>query len=373
MGNSGYNSHLLSRYTLSLCYSMVKRDRGYASIMAELVWKNKHLFPTSVSSPSSEYQLTTVATYPHTLASPTTTTVTDSWFNQLILGDDRYILPLLVQKYAAAIDLIYIDPPFMTGRTFLSGTQLAYRDVWKNDLDIYIQWLYEVFEYLHALLSRSGSLYVHLDWRVAHYAKILLDELFSSTPQNEGAGFKNEIIWHYQSGGRSQKHFARKHDTLLLYTKSASYCFRPERIGERRGTQKRNHMRKEIDSEGRVSWTIRSAGRLYTYSEDTLIPPSDVWSDIQHLHQKDPERTGYATQKPEALLERILLVSSDEHDLVLDCFCGSGVTPVVAERLSRRWVACDQSTLALTTTQNRLLKLSNSRPFVLQHLTSSSP
>jgi site-specific DNA-methyltransferase (adenine-specific) len=254
----------------------------------------------------------------------------------------------------------------MTGRTFTSGTQVAYRDRWNNDLDAYLQWLYETLLLLYQLLSSDGSLYVHLDWRAAHYARLMLDEIFGSSLSADGPGFKNEIIWHYQSGGRSQRYYARKHDTLLLYTKSAHYCFHAERIGERRGAHKRNHMRKEMGDDGRISWTIRSAGRIYTYSEDTLMTPSDVWTDIHHLHQKDPERTGYATQKPEALLERIILASSEEQHLVLDCFCGSGVTPTVAERLGRRWIACDQSNLAITITRERLLTKERTYPFAVQ-------
>jgi site-specific DNA-methyltransferase (adenine-specific)/adenine-specific DNA-methyltransferase len=97
------------------------------------------------------------------------------------------------------------------------------------------------------------------------------------------------------------------------------------------------------------------------------MTPSDVWTDIHHLHQKDPERTGYATQKPEALLERVILASSEEHDLVLDCFCGSGVTPAVAEQLGRRWIACDQSELAITITRERLLTKERMYPFAVQH------
>src|SRR5437764_6432205 len=138
------------------------------------------------------------------------------------------------------------------------------------------------------------------------------------------------------------------------------------RIGERRGAQKRNHMRKEVGDDGRISWTIRSAGRTYTYDEDTPMTPTDVWSDISHLHQKDPERNGYATQKPAALLERIILASTEESDLILDCFCGSGATPAVAEQLGRRWIACDQSTLAIQMTEKRLLAQKQFRPFVLQ-------
>ena len=127
-------------------------------------------------------------------------------------------------------------------------------------------------------------------------------------------------------------------------------------------------MKKSVDSEGQTHWTIHSAGRLYSYAEDSRMTPADVWSDISHLHQKDPERNGYATQKPAALLERIILASSEENDLVLDCFCGSGVTPAVAEGLDRRWIACDQSELALKLTRERMLNFDRVRPFVMQRL-----
>jgi site-specific DNA-methyltransferase (adenine-specific)/adenine-specific DNA-methyltransferase len=290
----------------------------------------------------------------------------NQWYNRLVCGDKNMVLPALLEDFAHSIDLIYIDPPFMTGRDFTSGNQVVYSDKWNNDLDTYLQWLYETLAFLHLLLAFDGSLYIHLDWRVTHYAKIILDEIFGFSANAEGPGFKSEIIWHYQSGGRSQKCYARKHDTILLYTKSAQYCFHGERIGERRGQHKRNHMRKQVTADGRVTWSIRSGGRLYTYDEDTIMTPSDVWNDISHLHQRDPERNGYATQKPAALLERIILASSDENDLVLDCFCGSGVTPAVAELLGRRWLACDQSVLAIQSTRERLLMHKQLRPFVVQ-------
>ena len=354
--------------------------------MAELVWKRKERLhhhhsvngqqQSAPTAPTERYQLTT-STY-HAPSHPEETTPSTSssppltgWANRLILGDNGKVLPTLLSEFRASVDLIYIDPPFMTGRTFSRGTQLAYRDTWNNDLDSYLQWLYEILSTLHLLLAPDGCLYIHLDWRVAHYAKVILDEIFGMSPHATGPGFKNEIIWHYQSGGRSQKRYARKHDTILLYTKSARYCFHGERVGERRGTHKRNHMRKNVEENGNISWTIRSSGRIYTYSEDTLMSPTDVWSDISHLHQKDPERTGYATQKPEALLERIILASSEENDLVLDCFCGSGVTPAVAERLGRRWIAADQSELAIATTCSRLLTKNLQHPFVVQQITES--
>ncbi len=343
--------------------------------MAELTWKGKHNTDaqhfTGEQSYLSSPQLHTLETFSNQLQenSPQTTlSPPPPWFNRLICGDKSQVLPALMREFANSINLIYIDPPFMTGRDFTSGTQLAYSDKWDNNLDIYLQWLYETFVQLHRLLAQDGSLYIHLDWRATHYAKVILDEVFGYRSDADGPGFKSEIIWHYQSGGRSHKCYARKHDTILLYTRSAQYCFHGERIGERRGTQKRNHMRKQVESDGRVTWTIRSAGRIYSYNEDAIMTPSDVWNDIGHLHQKDPERNGYATQKPAALLERIILASSEESDLILDCFCGSGATPAVAEQLGRRWIACDQSTLAIQMTEKRLLAQKHFRPFVLQRV-----
>jgi site-specific DNA-methyltransferase (adenine-specific) len=337
--------------------------------MAELIWKGK----TLPQAASYHTQLITQHIYPPDVSDVNAEQSQNSWYNRLIHANNSEALPALLKEFEGAIDLIYIDPPFMTGRIFRNGPQIithsgiSYRDTWNNSLDLYLQWLYETFYYLYQLLAHDGSLYVHLDWRATHYAKVILDEIFNSPLQVNGAGFKNEIIWHYQSGGRAQKSFARKHDTILLYTKSEYYCFHGERVGPKRGAQKRNHMRKEIDEQGRVVWTIRSGGRIYTYTEDTTMSLPDVWSDISHLHQKDPERTGYATQKPEALLERIILTSSEEDDLVLDCFCGSGVTPAVSEKLGRRWIACDQSDVATAVTHQRMLKAPRKYPFALQY------
>ncbi len=334
--------------------------------MADLTWQNKQRIavPQNIP-PHAHLQTQEVITNQLHENAPSSDL---AWHNRLIHGNKAVILPALLDEFSAMVNLIYIDPPFMTGRDFVSGTQLAYSDKWNNDLDTYLQWLYETFILLHRLLAQTGSLYVHLDWRVTHYAKVLLDEIFGFSPNAEGPGFKSEIIWHYQSGGRPQKWYARKHDTILLYTKSGHYCFHGERIGERRGTQARNHMRKQVGPDGHITWTIRSAGRLYTYDEDAIMTPADVWSDISHLQQKDPERNGYATQKPAALLERILLASSEEHDLVLDCFCGSGVTPAVADQLGRRWIACDQSALAIQLTQKRLMAWEHYSPFVVQQV-----
>jgi site-specific DNA-methyltransferase (adenine-specific) len=326
--------------------------------MAELHWQGKELVQTEQVSG----RLHTRETY-HGEAS-----TEDNWQNRLIQGERAAVLMALQAEFAGRIDLIYIDPPFMTGRDFMSGSQLAYSDKWQGDLDAYLQWLEGTLRLLHTLLAEDGSLYVHLDWRVAHYARVLLDALFGANLQGRGAGFQNEIIWHYQSGGRTTRRYARKHDTILFYTKSARYCFHSERIGEKRGAQKRNHMRKEVAEDGSIYWSITSSGRTYRYSEESIMTPADVWSDISHLHQRDPERSGYATQKPEALLTRILLASSEPGDLVLDCFSGSGVTPAVAEILGRRWLASDQGELAIASTRARLLALPEHKSFIVQEI-----
>ncbi len=333
--------------------------------MVELHWRNKEL---EQRPDTSEASLHTRATYPNMGKITVSTHNVANWHNRLIQGERAEVLTALLPEFAGRVDLAYIDPPFMTGRNFMSGPTLAYSDKWRGELDTYLPWLATTLRLLHRLLAEDGSLYVHLDWRVAHYARVLLDEIFGTNLDGRSAGFQNEIIWHYQSGGRATRRYARKHDTILFYSKSADYCFHGERIGEKRGTSKRNHMRKHLDEHGQVNWSIKTHGRVYTYSEESRMTPADVWSDISHLHQRDPERNGYATQKPAALLERIVLASSEPGDLVLDCFCGSGVTPAVAEQLARRWLASDQGDLAISSTRARLLALPERRLFVEQFL-----
>jgi site-specific DNA-methyltransferase (adenine-specific)/adenine-specific DNA-methyltransferase len=332
--------------------------------MAQLQWQGKELASIPGANPrDTQTSLHTHETHAATLPLPPQHA---DWQNRLIQGERAAVLALLLPEFSGRVDLIYIDPPFMTGRDFKHGSRLAYSDKWQGNLDAYLQWLATTLSLLYTLLAPDGSLYVHLDWRVSHYARVILDEIFGPALAGRRAGFQNEIIWHYQSGGRATHRYARKHDTILFYTKSAQHCFHGERIGKQRGAHKRNHMRKQRDEQGRVSWSINSHGRLYTYSEESVMTPSDVWSDISHLHQRDPERNGYATQKPGALLERILLASSEPEHLILDCFCGSGVTPWVAERLGRRWIASDLSELAISATRARLLALPERTAFVVQ-------
>lgn len=337
--------------------------------MTELHWRGKEVEQLAQTTESDTVPcLHTREAYQGTVQAPLQGA--EAWHNRLIQGERAVVLAALLPEFAGRVDLAYIDPPFMTGRDFMSGSQLAYSDKWHNDLDMYLQWLSTTLHLLYDLLARDGCLYIHLDWRTAHYARVLLDEIFGANLHGRGGGFQNEIIWHYQSGGRATSRYARKHDTIFFYTRSNNYCFHSERISQPRGAHKRNHMRKKLDEQGHVSWSIHSHGRVYTYSEESLMTPTDVWSDISHLHQRDPERNGYATQKPAALLERILLASSEPGDLVLDCFCGSGVTPVVAEQLGRRWLASDQGDLAIASTCTRLLELSMRSAFLLQQVSS---
>jgi hypothetical protein len=169
--------------------------------------------------------------------------------------------------------------------------------------------------------------------------------------------FRNEIIWKYESGGRAKNNFSRKHDIVLWYSKEKNWKFDTKEISAPRYEKRHHHMKENIDENGRIFYTIKSAGKIYKYYADEGVPPSDVWDDISHLQQKDPERIGYPTQKPEKLLERIILASSNEGDVVADFFCGGGSSLAVAQRLNRRWIGSDQSRIAVAITADRMTRL----------------
>lgn len=259
-------------------------------------------------------------------------------------------LPWLIDEYGGKVQLIYLDPPFGTGDTFQrkEDTNIP---LFRDDMPEaeYLKWMRSIITGCRALLSPSGSLYLHVDWRMSAKLRLMLDEIFG--PDN----FMDEIVWGYKSGGRATRFFPRKHDTILFYRKSRKVYFNIAAVGTPRGPERRNHMKQFVDQDGRVGYSIRTRGKLYTYYEDDLIYPTDVWTDIEHLQQKDRERTGYATQKPEALLERIILASTRPRDLVCDLFSGSGTTAAVAAKTGRRFLAVDASPLALITLRKRLL------------------
>jgi adenine specific DNA methylase Mod len=285
------------------------------------------------------------------------------------------------------VNLIYIDPPFDTGADFsftaavpdapddqdagsLAFTkepsiieQKAYRDTWGRGLDSYLQWFYETVTILHDLLAENGSIYVHLDWRMMHYGKVILDEVFAKEC------FLNEIVWAYFAFKRSTaKKFPQKHDIIISYHKSEKWIW---------NTQFKPHKgeylkRWKVDADGQyyrddVNPTKGGTRVIYLDELEGDIVDS-VWDDIPPVNPVAAERQNYPTQKPEALLERIVKASSNEDDLILDCFSGSGTTAAVAEKLNRRWIACDLGRFAVHTTRKRLLNVENVRPFVVQNL-----
>ncbi len=283
--------------------------------------------------------------------------------NLLVEGD---CLDALEGLPPECLDLIYIDPPFFTGKTRAAGGgrgagAASFGDSWPLGMDEYLDMLRPRLALAHRLLSPAGSIFVHLDWHASHYVKCEMDGIFGAD------NFRNEIVWSYESGGRATKFFARKHDAILWHTKTTKWKFNPEASAAPRNMcrmcgapdENRNHMKKSLGPDGRVVRSIRSAGKIYSYADDAPVPASDVWVDIPHLHQKDPERLGYPTQKPEALVARVMASASSEGDVVADFFCGSGTTCAAAARLGRRWIGCDISPAAMDIASKRLRALAD--------------
>jgi DNA modification methylase len=265
--------------------------------------------------------------------------------NDVLCADNMAVLANLTD---GSIDLIYIDPPFATGsRRTGRRENIGFDDV--LDCDEYVAWMRPRMKELHRVLKPTGSLFVHLDWRAVHYVKIELDRLFGFDR------FVNEIVWCYSVGGKSRRSFGRKHDTILWYARSASYAFYPEavRIARKSGS----HMRVVVE-EGRQVQVKRDAktGRVYRYPVHEGKIPEDYWTDIETLNRSDRQRTGWPTQKPEALVARIITATTRPGDTVADFFCGSGTTAVVAHRLGRRFIAVDCSPEAIAITRARLAK-----------------
>lgn len=314
------------------------------------------------------------------------------WRNRLIWGDKKYVLPALLEEFAGQVNLIYIDPPFDTGADFsfrvdVNGEdftkepsiieQKAYRDTWGRGLDSYLEWFYEMAMLLRELLTGTGSLYVHLDWRVGHYAKALLDDCFGAS------NFIQEIVWKHQiMGGAHGRRFPKAHEIILWYGKTEAYKFQHEDPQVRVPFSDYVMQSMQQDEDGRWFYTRRRMSRkataeeaarkahTITYVQDPNAGTiaSDVWSDMLSYQPIGEEKTGYPTQKTEALLTRLISAGSQPGDLVLDCVAGSGTTAAVSEKLNRRWIACDLSRFAIHTTRKRLLSISGVKPFIVQNL-----
>ena len=277
------------------------------------------------------------------------------------LGDAMEKLEALLPEYEGKIKLVYMDPPFMTGDRFFMRVRVG-EDQWRRGrggmaLETfsdrltrleYLDMLRGVLTLCHRLLSDEGMIFVHIDYRAHPHVRLLLDELFGED------NLLNEIIWVYQSGGRSVRHFSRKHDVILFYRKTARYDFNIDAVKAIPAQPKPNHMRRHVDPDGRVYRSIKANGRVYTYYDDEPVAPTDVWQDLSHLQQKDPERTGYDAQKPLALLDRIVRCASRPGEWVLDPFAGSCTTLEAARRVNRNFIGIDRCPLTVNIARRRL-------------------
>jgi DNA modification methylase len=282
--------------------------------------------------------------------------------NQLILGDCLDVLKTLPSN---SVDLCYIDPPFFSNRNYEvvwgdDGEIRSFEDRWSGGMDHYIGWLKERVIEIHRVLKPTGSFYLHCDWHADAYIRVyILDKVFGEK------NFRNEIIWHYQPGTKPSKDFGRKHDNILRYTKSKKYSF-----NQQKQKSLAEHKYNKVDSHGR-SFHINGQGNVYFLDEGR--PCDDLWSwgiekEYNQINSMAKERLGYPTQKPEALLERIIKASSNEGDVVLDCFMGGGTTIAVADKLKRKWIGIDQSVQAVKVSEMRLQKQQDlfSEPFTVQ-------
>jgi DNA modification methylase len=307
---------------------------------------------------------------------PTYDELKDNWQNLLFHGDNKEVLATLLELgFRGKIDMIYIDPPFKSGADYVRRVELRglkslgridedsasvlqqtmYFDIWNNDN--YLQFMYERLMLLKELLSETGSIYVHLDWHVGHYLKIIMDEVFGED------NFINEIIWFFKGTTNSPRQYADKHDTILFYAKNknSNYTFNADDI--RLPFEDLSAYKQDEEEKWYKQWT----------KEKRYYPPQrivngkwellgkyryDVIDDVPSMATAHGEEyLGFATQKKEGLLEIFIKASSNPGDLVLDCFIGSGTTAAVAQKLGRRWIGCDINKGAVQITSSRLQKI----------------
>lgn len=283
------------------------------------------------------------------------------WLNKIIFGDNLQVLKTLVEmkhrgelKNADGTDgvrLVYIDPPFATKQDFSNKDSKAYSD--KLAGAEFLEWLRKRLILLREVLADDGSIYVHLDWHKAHYVKVLMDEIFG-----EG-NFCNEIVWYYRRWNIAGKYFARNHDTIFWYTKNkGNHVFNQMYIPKSEKSSAQGKAWKSVIGEDGKRRSIQ------TDEKTKGVPMPDTW-EISMINPVAKERIGYPTQKPEKLLERIIKSSSNNGDLILDCFGGSGTTAAVAEKLGRRWITVDAGKLSIYTIQKRILRIENNEPFAV--------
>ncbi|MEW6738529.1 MAG: DNA methyltransferase [Nitrospirota bacterium] len=305
------------------------------------------------------------------------------WHNRLIYGDNLLVMQALLTgdpetglpSMRGKIDLIYIDPPFdskadyRTKITLPGATieqkptvleQFAYSDTWKDGTVSYLQMIYPRLVLMRELLSEQGSIYVHLDWHVGHYVKVLMDEVFGKDR------LVNEIIWHYRRWSNVSDTFQKMHDTLFLYSKLPNYHIQIPFQDYANPDWIEDTVRGVVDGK-LVRLKDESGNYIKREKENKGVPMHDVWEDINFVAPTAAERTDYGTQKPEKLLKRIIEASCPENGIVADFFMGSGTTGAVAERLGRRWIMSDIGKPAIMITRKRLID-QEAKPFLYQSI-----
>ena len=300
-------------------------------------------------------------------------------FNRLIYGDNLLAMQALLAgdpqtgtpSMRGKIDLIYIDPPFDSKADYrtkihLPGTdieqkptiieQFAYSDTWKNGTVSYLEMMVPRLILMRELLSEQGSIYVHIDWHVGHYVKIILDEIFGKE------NFVNEIIWAYKRWTAASNNFQKLHDNILLYSKSQNTKIF-NTLYEKYADDEAHFTEK--DEKGEFRWQYLNNKKYKLYKKEG-VRMGDWW-DLPYLNSMAKERVGYGTQKPTKLIERIIKASSNENSIVADFFAGSGTTGAVAEKLGRKWIMSDLGKPACMVMRKRLID-QDAKPFLYQSI-----
>lgn len=283
----------------------------------------------------------------------------DGWMNKLFWGDNLQVMSHLLKEYRGQVNLIYIDPPFdskadykktiaLRGKKAESDSsnfeEKQYGDIWTNDE--YLQFMYERLILCKELLCDTGCIYLHCDWHRSHYLRNIMDEIFSSS------NFVNEVIWHYSGAGTPKGCWAKRHDNLFVYSKTSNIVFNADSVRTEYAAATRE----------RFSHAINNVRNGINFGVQTLNPLGKYPEDVIEISIEAPSanvRTGYPTQKPEALLEKVIMASSNPGDIVFDCFMGSGTTQAVAMKLGRRFIGADINLGAIQTTTKRLIARAN--------------
>lgn len=278
----------------------------------------------------------------------------NEWKNKLFWGDNLQVMSHLLKDYKGKIDLIYIDPPFDSKTDYKKRIELhgkskkysfeekQFSDTWVND--DFLQFMYERLIIMRELLSDKGCIYLHCDWHKSHHLRMIMDEVFGSE------NFVNEIVWHYSGAGTPKGCWAKRHDNIFLYSKTSKYTFNADDI-------RTDYSVATIE---RFSHTINNVRNGINFGTQSLNPLGKYPEDVLDIPIEAPSanvRTGYPTQKPEALIERIIKASSNHGDLIFDCFMGSGTTQTVAMKLGRRFIGADINLASIQTATKRLLSV----------------